>query len=132
LQKYRNSKSKLDGRVFDSKAEMERYQELAYLEKHGEIRDLILQPVFMIQEGFSATKNGKNLRVRGVTYRADYSYYIGDKLIIEDMKGFETPVFKIKKKFIIKNYREAIYLITGRKNGETIIKEKWNDTERKD
>jgi hypothetical protein len=106
---------------------MERYHELVFLEKNGKIKDLDLQPVFSIQESFRAKRNGHRLTIRGITYRADFSYYMDNRLIIEDVKGFETPVFKIKKKFIIKNYPEAIFLITGRKNGETIIKEKWND-----
>ena len=55
--KYRNKKVAIDGIVFDSQAEGKRYQELKLLLKNGDIKDLELQPRFILQDSFK--KNGK-------------------------------------------------------------------------
>lgn len=100
--KYKNHKTAVDGISFDSKAEAERYVLLSYLLKTGEIKDLKLQPVYVLQESFK--KNGKTFRA--VTYKADFEYFDKkkNKKIVEDVKGVETEVFKIKKKLFEKRY----------------------------
>lgn len=93
--------------VFASKAEMRRYVELKLLVKVGEIRDLTLQPKFLIQEGF--TKNGKTYQP--IYYIGDFEYYDKKlkKKVVEDVKGVETEIFKIKEKMLA--YRHNIQLI---------------------
>ena len=54
--KYKNKKTQVDMYVFDSIAESRRYKELALLERVGKIKDLQLQPRFLLQESFR--KNG--------------------------------------------------------------------------
>lgn len=71
--KYKNKKIQVDMYVFDSIAESRRYKELALLEKAGEIKDLQLQPRFLLQEGFK--KNGKTYRK--IEYIADFMYCQG-------------------------------------------------------
>ena len=71
--KYKNKKTQVDMYVFDSIAESKRYKELALLEKAGEIKDLQLQPRFLLQEGFR--KNGKTYRK--IEYIADFMYCQG-------------------------------------------------------
>ena len=44
--KYGNTKVKVDGITFDSKAEARRYGELKLLERAGEITSMELQPTF--------------------------------------------------------------------------------------
>ena len=90
MSKYRNIKTEVDGIVFDSKAEARRYMELRLLEKANEISDLRLQ------YPFECTINEKKI----CTYRADFDYYEGDQWVIEDVKGFATPVFRLKKKLV--------------------------------
>lgn len=68
--KYKNKKTQVDMYVFDSIAESRRYKELALLEKAGEIKDLQLQPRFLLQESFK--KNGKTYRK--IEYIADFMY----------------------------------------------------------
>ena len=102
--KYRNIKTVIDGIKFDSKAEARRYTELKLLEKAGEISNLKLQPRFILQHSFK--HEGKT--IRAITYIADFQYTEGDKEIVEDVKGMETAVFKIKKKMFIKKY-DGIY-----------------------
>jgi hypothetical protein len=94
----------VDGITFDSKAESTRYSELKLMNKAGYITDLVLQPKFILQEGFK--KNG--LTYRPIYYRADFQYF--DKslkqIIIEDVKGQETKEFLIKKKLFEKRYAD--------------------------
>lgn len=101
--KYYNRKTTIDGITFDSKKEALRYQELKFLETAEEIHSLTLQPKFVLQEGFK--NNGKTYRK--IEYIADFSYLIDDIIIIEDVKGVQTDVFKIKEKMLIKKLMES-------------------------
>lgn len=99
--KYNAVKTEVDGIVFDSKKEATRYKELVLLQKAGEIKRLILQPKFVLQEGFSV--DGK--RYREISYVADFMYTDKDGTkVIEDTKGFRTDVYAIKKKLFLKKY----------------------------
>lgn len=86
--KYNNHKTIVDGIKFDSIREAERYQEL--------------KPVVVLQDKF--VYRGKV--IRAITYRADFAYFdhAVNKGVIEDVKGMETDVFKIKKKIFLKKY----------------------------
>ena len=94
--KYRAIKTVVDGITFDSRKEGRRYRELRLLEKAGVIKDLCLQPHFLLQEAYK--KNGKT--VRKIEYIADFSYYDleKDKFVVEDVKGLKTDVYRLKKK----------------------------------
>jgi hypothetical protein len=100
MSKYRNKKAQIGMYVFDSIAESKRYKELALLEKAGQIKGLELQPKFLLQEGFK--KNGKTYRK--IEYIADFMYIENGKVIIEDVKGMETDVFKLKRKMFEYKY----------------------------
>ena len=102
MNKYRNKKIQVDMYVFDSIAESRRYKELKLLERAGEITDLELQPKFLLQEGFK--KNGKTYRK--IEYTADFMYTEKGKKIVEDVKGIQTDVFKLKHKLFEKKYPE--------------------------
>lgn len=70
-----------------SKKEARRCGELRLLNQAGEIIDLKQQPVY---------------EMHGVTYRADFEYEERSKdgawtLVVEDCKGFRTPVYRLKK-----------------------------------
>ena len=113
MTKYRNKPTVVDGIRFDSLKESRRYQELKLLEKAGEILDLELQPRFKfpIWNGLVGSEF-ENLRYpsgREVVYVADFEYREKTKFnhpalnrefkftrIVEDCKGFPTPVFKLK------------------------------------
>ena len=100
MNKYKNKKVQIDMYVFDSIAESRRYKELALLEKAGEIENLQLQPKFLLQDSFK--KNGKTYRK--IDYIADFMYEEKGKVIVEDVKGKETEVFKLKHKLFEKKY----------------------------
>lgn len=86
--KYGNKKVKADGMTFDSMKEYRRWIELNILEKAGHIVDLKRQVVFDL----------------GVCkYKADFTYdaFTGmGKIVVEDVKGFRTQVYKLKKKLM--------------------------------
>lgn len=90
MNKYGAVKMRLDGYTFDSKREAFRYQELCLLVRNGSITNLVVHPSYPIFIN-------ENLVCR---YEADFSYYEGDKEIIEDVKGVKTDVYKLKKKMM--------------------------------
>jgi len=99
--KYRNVRTVVDGITFDSKREAERYGELKLLERDGQITDLEVHPRFVLQEGFRLPY-GK--RVPAITYTADFGYNEWNARIVEDVKGVETAVFKLKQRLFWKRY----------------------------
>lgn len=100
MNKYRNKKVIVDGYEFDSIKESGRYKELKLLLITGQIKDLEIQPHFLLQESFK--KNGKTYRK--IEYIADFKYIENGKTIVEDVKGLQTDVFKIKHKLFEKKY----------------------------
>ena len=102
MSKYRAKKTEIDGIKFDSRKEAKRYTELKLLERNGDIEDLTLQPKFLLQEGFR--KNGK--AYRKIEYVADFMYQQEGKLIVEDVKGIKTDVYKLKQKLFEKRYQD--------------------------
>jgi len=116
--KYKAVKTTIDGITFDSKKEAKRYTELKVLEKAGHITHLELQPEYQI------TINGAKI----CKYKADFRYFTvraesnersynskgewqtptmtGDKegQIVEDVKGFKTPIYRLKKKLVEASY----------------------------
>tara|TARA_R100000697_G_scaffold42040_1_gene54841 strand:+ start:348 stop:683 length:336 start_codon:yes stop_codon:yes gene_type:complete len=99
MTKYRAIRTMVDGIYFDSKREANRYSELKMMEKAGIINSLKLQPEF------KCMVNGKKV----CTYKADFEYLIVDDIgpqgqigyyIVEDVKGFKTPVYRLKKKLV--------------------------------
>ena len=101
-QKYHSSKACVDGIIFDSKKEAERYQELLLLEKAGDISNLQRQVPFELIP--SQKRNGKVVE-RSCKYVADFCYT--DKngnSIVEDTKGFHTKDYIIKRKLMLEKF----------------------------
>ena len=95
--KYRAKKTIVDGHKFDSKREAEWYKRYREMEKNGEIKNLELQPRFILQPSF--TKNGK--KIRKIEYVADFMFTecnLEETPHVVDVKGMKTPVYKMKKK----------------------------------
>lgn len=88
--KYRNIKTIVDGIKFDSKKEALRYLELKQLQKDGKISDLELQPPYSIFVEMQKV----------CTYKADFSYVKNERLVIEDVKGMKTAIYRLKKKLM--------------------------------
>lgn len=101
--KYGNKKIEIDGIMFDSHKEGIRYKELRLLERAGLITDLKMQTSFELQPSFK--RNGKT--IRAITYKSDFDYRTRDgKHIVEDVKGYETKDFKLKKKLLEYKYKD--------------------------
>ena len=113
--KYGAQPTVVDNIRFASKKEAARYGELKLLEKAGQIEELEIQPEFPLM---AALTTG---RIRGALRATTHQYpvlgrYIGDfryhdltnqRWIVEDVKGFKTPLYRWKKRHV-----EAQYGIT--------------------
>lgn len=100
--KYHNRKVKVDGIVFDSQREADRYAELRLLERAGKISNLQRQVSYMLIPA-QKDASGKVIE-RRCRYVADFVYSIGDETICEDVKGVRTPEYKIKRKLLLQIY----------------------------
>lgn len=90
--KYQNWKTVVDGITFDSAKEARRYGELKLLQRAGQISGLAIQPTYRIVVN--------NCLV--CTYKADFTYLDAEKgLVVEDVKGMKTPVYRLKKKLML-------------------------------
>ena len=94
--KHRNVKTLLDGIIFDSKVEAERYAELKFLEKAGDISNLEHKVKFELAPG--VVINGR--KRPPLRYFADFTYYSSkDGFVVEDVKGSKkvTEGYRIKR-----------------------------------
>lgn len=115
--KYKNQKTTVEGREFDSRKEARRFSELRILEKAGEISDLKCQvPFELIPEQREASeeiytkgahkgekKPGKLIEKK-VQYIADFVYTENGERIVEDTKGIRTKDYIIKRKLMLYKY----------------------------
>ena len=104
MNKYRAKKTEVDGILFDSKHEAERWCELKLLERAGKITDLFRQmPITLIP----AQRNEKGKVIeRPVKYVADFMYTENGKTVFEDAKSpaTRTPEYIIKRKLMLWRY----------------------------
>jgi len=106
--KYNNIKTIRGGIKFDSKKEANRYTELRLLEKAGKIEYLRTQVKFDL----IPTIKRPSKTLSKVTYTCDFMYKEGSNTIVEDVKGFETAVFKIKMRLFLLKYPQYIFRVT--------------------
>jgi hypothetical protein len=123
MPKYNAKRTEIDGISFDSKVEGKYYEYLKQQQQEGLIKRFELQPIFTLQEGFR--KNGKYFRP--ILYIADFKVYLNDGSIqIIDVKGFETPDFKIKRKLFEAKYPFKLILMKYVKQyGGWVTNDEW-------
>jgi hypothetical protein len=130
--KFNAKPTVVDGIRFASMKEARRYQELKLLEKAGQIRDLSLQPAFdlmVVTKQLLTHKVGEyvadfSYNERVVLGSTEFSgHYLIDGLkrptmcaatvpginidwrhVVEDVKGFKTPLYRWKKKHVETQY----------------------------
>lgn len=115
--KYRNKKVEVDGILFDSKKEANRYMELKLLEKAGEITDLKRQVRYELipsqrEQSTEMYKSGPHkgeykpgkVIEQSCCYVADFVYKEGDHIVVEDTKGMRTKDYVIKRKLMLHRY----------------------------
>lgn len=120
--KYKNKKiTALDGQVFDSRREYNRYIELKMLEKAGHIKELKRQVKFVLipaqkEETTEVYKKGEHkgqlkpgkVLEKECAYYADFTYKENGELVVEDAKGVRTKDYIIKRKLMLFFYRVRI------------------------
>ena len=104
MSKYNSKKTVVDGQTFDSKKEANRYQELVLLEKASVIKNLSRQVKFVLIPS-QRDENGKVVE-RECSYKADFTYEEegGIKTVVEDVKGYRTEAYIIKRKLLLYKY----------------------------
>lgn len=101
--KYNAQAVVIDGIRFPSKAEGRRYRELKLLRASGDIVGLRVHPRYRLQDAFTDA-TGK--RWRAIWYEADFEYQEDGRTVVEDVKGAETQVFRLKRKLFLYAFRE--------------------------
>lgn len=121
--KYGNKKVEYQGKLFDSKREMQRYVVLKEAEEKGLISDLRTQVTFELIPAITEeyvehlkTKDKIKTRVlqRAVTYKADFVYIKDGEEIIEDVKISKALIpkeFALKEKIFFWKYGKRIQLV---------------------
>ncbi|WPY01472.1 DUF1064 domain-containing protein (plasmid) [Candidatus Trichorickettsia mobilis] len=91
--KFKAVRTEYNGFKFASKKEAKRYMELKALEQAGEVEFFFMQTPIHLPEG--------------VKYVLDFQvYWANGEITFEDVKGFKTPIYELKKKQV-----EALYPI---------------------
>lgn len=102
--KYGARRTVVDGITFDSQAEANYYASLKLREKAGEVGGVELQRPFplMVASGI----------VLG-SYRADFAFWdhTEDRFRVIDVKGFDTPLSKWKRKHVKAQYGFEVEIV---------------------
>lgn len=108
MSKYRSRKTEVDGILFDSKKEAERYKTLSALQKEGKIDHLTPQKEFELLP--SCRYEGMPME-RAVKYRVDFYYYDEElqRMVAEDVKGFRTKDYIIKRKLFKYRFPDILF-----------------------
>ena len=100
--KYGNRKIMLDGILFDSIAEMNRWAKLRQWEMAGAISELKRQVPYLVCPPVRLCEED---RASGIKYVVDFQYnHTTDGLVLEDVKGIDTPISRLKRRLIKHQY----------------------------
>ena len=94
VSKYHARKVTVDGMTFDSKKEYQRWLELKTLERAKVIKNLRRQVPFELLPRVPGRFP------RPVKYIADFTYRENGEEVVEDVKGYRTDVYKLKKRLM--------------------------------
>ena len=107
--KYHAKKVYVNGEMYDSQHEYERWLQLCLLQRAGKISDLQRQVTYELiptqREPDTigprgGVKPGKFLE-HGVTYTADFVYVQDGQTVVEDAKGYRTDDYVIRRKLML-------------------------------
>lgn len=114
MNKFGAKKVNMDGMVFDSKAEAVRWRELKLLQRAGKISGLERQVKYEIipehREPDTVGPRGGLIRGKLIEparyYVADFVYTVTEsgETVVEDVKGFRTPEYRLKKALMLDRY----------------------------
>jgi hypothetical protein len=114
--KYAAVPTVVAGRRLASKAEARHYEQLLLMQKAGDIFDLRCQPRYPLT---AVNRDGWPVAIkigaRKVVYVADFSYTDRAGAVhVIDVKGFDTPMGKLKRAIFEANYDTKVELIHER------------------
>jgi hypothetical protein len=95
--KYRNVKMRVDGIVWDSKHEADRYVALKAKQEAGEISELRWKIRFPL---ITVRRLDPTLEFIVADYIADFVYLESGVRVVEDTKGKLTPMYRLKRKWL--------------------------------
>jgi hypothetical protein len=99
--KYGAVRVQVDGHHFDSKLEAKRYAELRLMEKAGEISGLDVHPAYDV------TVNGIPI----CKVILDFAYVLNGVLIVEDTKGKDNALSRLKRRLVEAQHGLKVNLI---------------------
>ena len=111
--KVNHERVTINGIVFDSIAEADRYRVLRVMEKTGKISDLVCHPRWEI---IPAQKAEGHRGFQPAHYTADFSYVKDGKLVVEDVKSEYT---RLEEDYILR--RKLMLLVHGIYVEEVVI-----------
>jgi hypothetical protein len=94
--KFNARKTEVDGILFDSKAEAERYGTLKLLERAKQVRSVTVKPEFP-------------LKINGVLighFTPDFGYFEGGRHFVDDVKGMVTAEASLRMRVFMALYPE--------------------------
>ena len=103
--KYHAVPERIDGYYFPSQAEARRYLVLKARFGACEIKSLQVHPRFEIIA--AAVIDGKH--ERAIYYEADFQYREDGNIVVEDVKGYRTPVYRIKRRLFLQQYAGVVF-----------------------
>jgi hypothetical protein len=101
MNKFGAKKTEVAGIVFDSRAEAKRYADLVMLQKAGHIAGLTRQVAYELAP--SVKFEGEKRAKPAMRYVADFVYSdtATGKIVCEDVKGVQTPLFRAKRHWLL-------------------------------
>lgn len=106
--KYNNRRCEIDGEVFDSQMERDRWLNLRLLERAGEISQLRRQVAYELIPAQRRPSGGVE---RACSYVADFVYVDkAGRTVVEDVKGAVTPEFRLKRKLMLQVHGVEVLL----------------------
>lgn len=114
MHKYRAKATVVDGIRFASKKEAGRYSELKLLAIGGQIGKITLQPGYKLgtDDAPVLMRSARYPNGRRASYFADFKYWdnVNQVEIVEDVKGMDTPLSKLKRAVVEAQYGIRIIL----------------------
>ena len=95
----------LDGYTFDSKAEMQRYAQLRLLERANDIQNLQVHPSWVVKWP------GTDVTICLVELDFSYTDVGQGRFRVEDVKGVDTALSKVKRKLVEQAFRLKVEMI---------------------
>lgn len=106
--KYHSRMVEVDGHIFDSKKEAQKYIQLKLWRQAGVIKDFELQPEFELQPGY---RDRFGRWVHPIKYRADFRVIYPDgRAVIIDTKGYRTKDYRLKRKMLLYRYPDIEFV----------------------